>query len=62
MNAALADRVLELASFRGAEPFMYYSVSNICSTVTNTLAKERPEINFASVFERRTHEWSPNGL
>lgn len=62
VNAAQADRVLGLASFKGAEPFMYYPVSNICSTVTNTLAKGKPEINFVSVFERRTHEWSPNEL
>jgi uncharacterized protein (DUF169 family) len=62
VNAAQADRVLGLASFKGAEPFMYYPVSNICSTVTNTLAKGRPEINFVSAFERRAHDWSPNEL
>jgi len=62
VNPAQADRVLGLASFKGAEPFMYYPVSNICSTITNTLAKGRPEINFVSTFERRRHEWSPNEL
>jgi uncharacterized protein (DUF169 family) len=63
VNAAQVDRVLGLASFKGAEPFMYYPVSNICSTITNTLAKGKPEINFVSVFERRTHDvWSPNEL
>lgn len=63
VNAEQADRILGLASFRGAEPFTYYPVSNICSTVTNTLAKGRPEINFVSVFERGRHEvWSPNEL
>jgi uncharacterized protein (DUF169 family) len=62
VSPAQADRVLGLASFKGAEPFMYYPVSNICSTITNTLAKGRPEINFVSAFERRAHEWSPNEL
>lgn len=62
VNPAQADRILGLASFKGAEPFTYYPVSTICSTVTNTLAKGKPEINFVSVFERRTHKWSPNEL
>jgi uncharacterized protein (DUF169 family) len=44
VNAAQADKILGLASFKGAEPFMYYPVSNICSTITNTLAKGKPEI------------------
>lgn len=60
VNAAQADRILGLASFKGAEPFMYYPVSNICSTVTNVLAKGRPEINLVSTFERRVRKWSPN--
>jgi uncharacterized protein (DUF169 family) len=62
VNAAQADRILGLASFKGAEPFMYYPASNICSAITNTLAKRRPEINFISTFERRAHKWSPNEL
>jgi len=62
VNPAQADRVLGLASFRGAKPFMYYPVSTICSTITNTLAKRRPEINFVSAFERQRHKWSPNEL
>ena len=62
VNPAQADRILGLVSFRGAEPFMYYPASNICSIITNALAKGRPEINFISVFERRAHEWSPNEL
>lgn len=61
-NPAQADRILGLASFKGAEPFMYYPVSNICSTITNVLAKGMPEINFVSAFERRTHKWSQNEL
>jgi uncharacterized protein (DUF169 family) len=63
VNAEQADRILGLASFRGAEPFTYHPLSNICSTVTNTLAKGKPEINFVSAFERRRHKiWSPNEL
>jgi uncharacterized protein (DUF169 family) len=61
-NPAQADRLLGLTSFKGAEPFMYYPASNICSTVTNVLAKGRPEINFVSVFERRVRGWSSNEL
>lgn len=62
VNPAQADRLLGLASFKGAEPFIYYPASNICSTITNALAKERPEINFVSIFERRARGWSPNEL
>jgi uncharacterized protein (DUF169 family) len=62
VNPAQADRVLGLASFRGAEPFMYYPVCTICSTITNTLAKGGPEINFVSTFERRSGKWSSNEL
>lgn len=60
VNPVQACRVLGLASFRGAEPFTHYPVSSVCSTVTNALAKGRPEINFLSVFERRQDRWSPN--
>lgn len=62
VNPAQADRVLGLASFKGAKPFLYYPASNICSIVTNTLAKGKPEINFISAFERRAREWSPDEL
>jgi uncharacterized protein (DUF169 family) len=62
VNPAQADRVLGLVSFKGAEPFMYYPASSICSTITNVLAKGRPEINLISTFERRACKWSPNEL
>jgi uncharacterized protein (DUF169 family) len=62
VNPAQADRVLGLVSFKGAEPFTYYPASSICSTITNVLAKGRPEINLISTFERRACEWSPNEL
>lgn len=62
VNPAQADRFLGLVSFEGAEPFTYYPASNICSTITNTLAKGQPEINFISFFERRERRWSPNEL
>ncbi|MGD0645172.1 MAG: DUF169 domain-containing protein [Candidatus Bathyarchaeia archaeon] len=62
VNPAQADRVLGLISFKGAEPFMYYPASSICSTITNVLAKGSPEINLISTFERRADKWSPNEL
>jgi len=62
VNPAQADRMLGLASFRGAEPFMYYPASSICSTVTNVLAKGKPELNLIAAFERRAGRWSPNEL
>jgi uncharacterized protein (DUF169 family) len=62
VNPAQADRFLGLVSFEGAEPFTYYPASNICSMITNTLAKGQPEINFISFFERRERRWSPNEL
>jgi uncharacterized protein (DUF169 family) len=61
-NPAQADRILGLVSFKGAEPFTYYLASSICSTVTNVLAKGRPEINLISFFERRGGNWSPDEL
>jgi uncharacterized protein (DUF169 family) len=36
---AEADKILGLISFEGAEPFMYYPASSICSAITNVLAK-----------------------
>jgi len=59
---AEADRILGLLSFKGAEPFMYYPASSICSTLTNTLAKGRPEINLISKFERTEGTWSSGEL
>jgi uncharacterized protein (DUF169 family) len=61
-NPAQADRILGLASYKGAEPFTYYPASSICSTITNVLAKERPEINLISFFERKGGKWSPDEL
>lgn len=62
VNPAQADRMLGLISYKGAEPFMYYPASSICSTITNVLAKGKPEINLISTFERRAGKWSPNEL
>jgi uncharacterized protein (DUF169 family) len=59
---AQADRMLGLISYKGAEPFMYYPASSICSTITNVLAKNKPEINLISTFERKAGKWSPNEL
>jgi uncharacterized protein (DUF169 family) len=59
---AQADRMLGLVSYEGSEPFMYYPASSICSTITNVLAKNRPEINLISTFERKAGKWSPNEL
>ncbi len=61
-NPAQAERILGLVSFKGAEPFMYYPASSICSTITNVLAKGSPEINLISAFERIAGKWSPNEL
>jgi len=62
VNPAQADIMLGLLSFRGAEPFTYYPASNICSTITNVLAKNRPEINLIAPFERTARKWSVNEL
>lgn len=62
VNPAQADRILGLASYKGAEPFMHYPVTTTCSTITYALAKGRPDVNFISVFERQRGEWSPNEL
>jgi uncharacterized protein (DUF169 family) len=59
-NAAQADRLLGLISFKGAEPLTYYPASSICSTITNVLASGKPEINLISFFERRGGRWSQN--
>jgi uncharacterized protein (DUF169 family) len=62
VNPAQAERILGLISFRGAEPFMYYPASSICSTITNVMAKGKPEINLISAFERRGGKWAPDEL
>jgi uncharacterized protein (DUF169 family) len=62
VNPDQADRIPGLVSFKGAEPFTYYPASSICSTITNVLAKGRPEINLISAFERRGGKWSPDEL
>lgn len=62
VNPAQADRILGLTSFTGADPFAYYVASSLCSTITNALAKGKPEINFISAFERRNGKWSANEL
>jgi uncharacterized protein (DUF169 family) len=62
VTPAEADKILGLISFEGAEPFMYYPASSICSAITNVLAKGRPEINLISTFERMAGNWSPNEL
>jgi len=62
VNPEQADRILGLASYKGTEPFMYYPVTTTCSTITYTLAKRKPDVNFISVFERQRGEWSPNEL
>ena len=62
VTPAQADRILGLVSFKGAEPFMYYPASSICSTITYVLAKGKPEINLISAFERRRAKLSPNEL
>jgi uncharacterized protein (DUF169 family) len=61
-NPEQVDRALALTSFNGAEPFTYYPISNICSAITNSLAKGRPEINFLSAHARKLAKWSPNEL
>jgi uncharacterized protein (DUF169 family) len=62
VNPEQADRILGLACFEGAEPFMHYPASTVCSTINNTLAKGKPDVNLISIFERRRHKWSPNDL
>jgi uncharacterized protein (DUF169 family) len=62
VNPAQAERILGLISFGGAEPFTYYPASSICSTITNVMAKGKPEINLISAFERRGGRWAPDEL
>lgn len=60
VNPVQADRILGLASFKGAEPFAHFPATSICSTITSALAKGKPDINFISIFERKRGQWSPN--
>ena len=62
VNPAQADRMLGLISFKGAKPFMYYPASSICSTITNVLAKNGPEINLIAMFDRKAGKWSANEM
>lgn len=62
VNPAQADRILGLACFEGAEPFMHFPASTVCSTITNTLAKGKPDVNLISIFERTRHKWSTDKL
>ena len=62
VNPAQADRILGLACFEGAEPFIHYPGSTVCSTISNTLAKGKPDVNLISTFERTRHKWSPDKL
>jgi uncharacterized protein (DUF169 family) len=62
VNPAQADRILGLACFEGAEPFIHYPASTVCSTIGNTLAKGKPDVNLISTFERARHKWSPDKL
>ena len=62
VDPAQADRILGLASYKGAKPSMHYPVTSMCSTITYALAKGKPDVNFISVFERRRGAWSPNEL
>jgi uncharacterized protein (DUF169 family) len=62
VDPAQADRILGLASYKGAEPYMHYPVTSMCSAITYALAKGKPDVNFISIFERRRGTWSPNEL
>ena len=62
VNPAQADRILGLACFEGAEPFMHYPASTVCSTISDTLAKGKPDVNLISAFERARHTWSSDKL
>ncbi len=61
-NPEQADRLLGLVSYKGAEPFMYYPASSICSIIANALAKGKPDLNLISAFERQRGKWSENEL
>jgi uncharacterized protein (DUF169 family) len=62
VNPAQADRILGLACFEGAEHFIYHPATTVCSTINNTLARGKPDVNLISIFERTRHKWSPDKL
>jgi uncharacterized protein (DUF169 family) len=62
VNPVQADRILGLACFEGVKPFMHYPASSVCSTINNTLAKRKPDLNLISMFERTRHKWSQGNL
>lgn len=62
VNPAQADRILGLACYEGAEPFVFYPASTVCSTISNTLAKGKPDVNLISTFERARHNWPSDKL
>ena len=62
VNPAQADRILGLACFEGGEPFTHFPASTVCSAITNTLTKGKPDVNLISIFERTRRKWSPNEL
>jgi uncharacterized protein (DUF169 family) len=62
VNPAQADRILGLACFEGAEPFMHYPAGSVCSTINNSLVKRKPDLNLISMFERKRHKWSSDKL
>ena len=62
LRLVVEGRILGLACFKGAEPFMHYSAGTVCSTISNTLAKGKPDVNLISTFERARHKWSSDKL
>ena len=62
VNPAQADRILGLACYEGSEPFMFYPASTVCSSISNTLAKGKPDVNLISTFERARHNWPSDKL
>jgi len=61
-NPAEAERILGLMCFDGIKQFIHYPVSSVCSTISNTLAKRKPDMNLISTFERRRHKWPADKL
>jgi uncharacterized protein (DUF169 family) len=61
-NPAQAERILGLTSFEGIKQFMHYPASSVCSTISNTLTKKKPDINLISMFERTRHKWPSSNL
>jgi uncharacterized protein (DUF169 family) len=61
-NPAQAERILGLTCFDSIKQFMHYPVSSVCATISNTLAKKKPDINLISMFERTRHKWPSSDL